>query len=125
MVWLLEGEEHLGQQARQLVDVAAREDRLLVSAITFWEVAMLARRGRLVLAQSVGIWRQRVLGLGVVEIPVTGDIGILTTELEDFQPDPADRIIAATATVQGATLITADTAILRWRSPLVRQDARN
>ncbi len=125
LVWLLEGDDNLGKQARQLIETAAREDALLVSAITFWEVAMLARRGRLFLAESVASWRQKVLGLGVVEIPVSGDIGIRAAELEDFQPDPADRIIATTAAAQGARLITADTAILRWRSPLVRQDARN
>ena len=125
LVWLLEGDDNLGKQARQLIETAAREDALLVSAITFWEVSMLARRGRLALAESVVLWRQKVMELGVVEIPVSGDIGILATEFEDFPPDPADRMITATAAFQGATLITADTAILRWRNPLGRQDARN
>ena len=125
LVWLLEGNDHLGKQTRQLCEASAREDALLLSAITFWEVSMLARRGRLALAESVVLWRQKVMGLGVVEIPVSGDIGILATEFQNFQSDPADRMITATAAVQGATLITADTAILRWRNPLGRQDARN
>ena len=124
LVWLLEGDDRLGTQARQIAEAAVREDALLVSAITFWEVAMLARRGRLALAESVVNWRQKVLELGVIEIPVSGDIGILATELQDFQSDPADRIIAASAAIQGATLITADAAILRWGNPLGRQDAR-
>jgi PIN domain nuclease of toxin-antitoxin system len=65
-----------------------------------------------------------VLEIGIVEIPVSGNIGILATELEDFPPDPADRIIAATATSQGATLLTADERLLSWQGPLKRHDAR-
>ena len=125
LVWLLEGDDNLGKQAKDLIEGAAKEDALLVSAMTFWEVAMLARRGRLVLAESVALWRQKAVGLGIIEIPVSGDIGILSTELENFQSDPADRIIIATAAVQGATLITADAAILKWINPLGRHDARN
>ena len=90
----------------------------------FWEVALLAMRRRLTLVQTVAGWRRRVLGLGIEEIPISGDIGILATELEGLPADPADRMIAATASIQGAILITADQAILDWTGQLARQDAR-
>ena len=105
--------------------MAAREDTLLVSAMTFWEVAMLVQRRRLILVQPVAHWRHNVLELGISEIPVSGDIGILATEFEDFPPDPADRIIAATTMVQGAKLITADAGILGWKGQLSRHDAHD
>lgn len=124
LVWLVEGDERLGHDARRLADAAAKEDTLLVSAMTFWEVAMLARRHRLVLSQPVVGWRQKVLELGIAEVAMSGDIGILATELEEFPPDPADRIIAATAVARGATLTTADTGILGWKGRLSRHDAR-
>jgi antitoxin (DNA-binding transcriptional repressor) of toxin-antitoxin stability system len=57
-------------------------------------------------------------------IKITGEIGILSTEVEDFHGDPADRIIAATAVVHGATLITADSRILARSGTLGRHDAR-
>ncbi|MSQ16363.1 MAG: type II toxin-antitoxin system VapC family toxin [Dehalococcoidia bacterium] len=124
LVWLLAGDSSVGNQARELIDAGAREDALLVSAISFWEVAMLAQRRRLTLNLPAAQWRRQVLELGIAEIAVSGDVGILATELEEFQPDPADRMIAATALLQGATLITADASILSWRGNLVRQDAR-
>jgi PIN domain nuclease of toxin-antitoxin system len=124
LVWLLSGDATLGAQARELMDAAAREEALMVSAISFWEVAMLARRGRLWLQQPADRWRRQVLELGIGEVAVSGDVGILATELAEFPPDPADRMIAATALVQGAALITADTAILGWQGSLVRHDAR-
>ena len=125
LVWLLEGDRHLGQEARRLADMAVREDTLLVSGMSFWEVAMLVQRHRLVLVQPVANWRHNVLELGIAEIPVSGDIGILATELEDFPLDPADRIIAATAMVHGARLITADASVLGWKGQLSRHDAHN
>ena len=125
LVWLLEGDEHLGNEARRLADMAVKEDALLVSAMTFWEVAMLVQRHCLVLVQPVANWRRNVLELGIAEIPVTGDIGILAAELEAFPPDPADRIIAATAMAHGARLITADVKILGWKGQLSRHDAHD
>ena len=123
LLWLIDGTDRLGTESRRLADEAVKDDSLLVSAISFWEVAMLAQRGRLELAQPAAIWRQRVLGLGIQEIPMTGGIGILATELEDFPADLADRIIGATALTHGATLITADSRILEWGGQLERHEA--
>ena len=125
LVWLLEGDQHLGHETRRLADIAVREDALRVSAMTFLEVAMLVQRRRLALVQPVANWRHNVLELGIAEIPVSGDIGILATELVDFPLDPADRIIAATAMVHGAQLVTADASILAWKGQLSRHDAHD
>ena len=124
LVWLLEDYSQLGRRAAHRADTAARTGVLLVSAITFWEVALLAMRHRVTLAQTVAGWRRRVLDLGIEEISVSGDIGILATELEGLPADPADRIIAATASTQGAVLVTADQKILDWKGQLARHDAR-
>ena len=125
LVWLLDSDERLGPLARQMADAAARQDILLVSSITFWEVAMLAQRQRISLAQPAVNWRRNVLDLGITEIPVSGEIGIQAAELLGFPRDPADRIIAATATLYGATLVTADEEILGWAGRLNRHDARS
>ncbi|MBI4305983.1 MAG: type II toxin-antitoxin system VapC family toxin [Chloroflexi bacterium] len=124
LVWLVEGNRSLGQTTRKLADVALGENELLISAISFWEVAMLRLRSRLMLGSPTAEWRRRVLQFGIGEVPVSGDIGILATELEAFPSDPADRIVAATATSREATLITADEDILAWEGSLTRKDAR-
>ncbi len=85
---------------------------------------MLSARGRLTMAEDVSLWRAKVLRLGITEIPVTGDVAIAAVQLHDFHRDPADRLITASAVVHGATLVTADRRILRWRSPLRRINAR-
>ena len=125
IIWAVEAHERLGPDSRNIADAALREDRLFVSAISFWEVALLAKRGRLVLAYPSGEWRQIALSLGIEELPLTGEIGIRAAELDGLPGDPADRMITATAMAQGATLITADACILEWTGQLSRHNARN
>ena len=123
LIWLIEGLARLGPRARQRADAAMRDDTLFVSALTFWEIATLAHRQHLHLGRPLAEWRRQVLGLGMVEVPVSGEIGILAAELSDFHADPADRIIVATAIMRDATLITADVRILAWSGSLHRHRA--
>ena len=124
LVWLVEGDLRLGQQAIRLAQASLQADRLSVSAISFWEIAMLVRSGRLGLAMAVAEWHRRTLDLGIIEAPVTGQIGILAGELDGLPGDPVDRIITATALLQGHTLLTADQRILGWSGAVLRLDAR-
>ncbi len=102
---------------------ALRSRELAVSAMTFWEVAMLKGKGRLDFPEDVGLWRRELLTQGVIEIPIDGEIGIRANALPDFHADPADRIIVATA-LGGHRLLTADDLILGWSGELNRLDAR-
>jgi PIN domain nuclease of toxin-antitoxin system len=48
---------------------------------------------------------------------------MLAVKIENLHPDSADRFIAATAIAHNATLITADEALLNWKTKLSRQNA--
>ena len=124
LVWYTKGLDTLGVETRQLADDALSRNELVVSAITFWEVEMLIRRGRLDLMQSTTAWRQTLLDQGLIEMPVAGDIGIMAAALSDFHRDPADRLITATALQYSTQLVTADDRILGWTGALLRHDAR-
>lgn len=124
LVWLPEASVQLGRTARRLADAALVNGLLAVSAISFWEIALLEQKGRIEAPRPVDRWRAELLARGLEEIAVGGDIGILAARLEHFHADPADRIIVATAASRGAVLLTADDRILRWRGSLRRQDAR-
>ena len=122
LVWNRFGDRRLGRRARREIDDAVRESTVAVSAISFWEIAMLHSKRRITLLQDVGSWRDTLLQDGLVEIPVDGAIGIRANELADFHPDPADRLIVATA-LGGHRLVTADRRILDWPGNLDRLDA--
>jgi len=121
-IWLAI-DQGLGKRSQRIADKALAEDRLAISAISFWELAMLIAKRRLRAVKSANEQRMKLLAAGIRELPLTGEIAILAAELEDLHGDPADRIIAATAIAHDAMLITADANLLRWRHRLKRQDA--
>ncbi len=124
LLWMDRNDTSLGAQARHLIENAWQTSAVAVSAISFWEVAMLARHGRIVLPNAVELWRADIMQAGVQEIPITGNIALLATTFDDFHKDPADRFIVATAMHHGALLLTADTKILTWRTDLLSHNAK-
>ncbi len=123
LIWLDQDDPNLGPEARKRADATLQQGCLAVSAISFWEVAMLIGKGRISLSLPISAWRRDLLRLGLVEIPVDGEIGIAAAQL-DLHGDPADRLIVATTQLNGGVLLTADQAILDWGSDVERYDAR-
>ena len=97
LIWLRTGDDRLGIAARRTLNDALRDGDLAVSAMTFWEVAMLKAKDRLEFPEDVRLWRREMLGQGLEEIPVDGGIAARAGMLENLHGDPADRIIVATA----------------------------
>jgi PIN domain nuclease of toxin-antitoxin system len=122
-VWFTTDSNLLGKRSRKMADRAASDGQLVVSAITFWEIALLVAKRRMRSVDSAAETRRLVLDVGIVELPVTGEIAILAAELEGLRADPADRFIAATAVAHNAALMTADDRLLRWRHGLRRHNA--
>jgi PIN domain nuclease of toxin-antitoxin system len=116
LIWLVEGLDQLRPASRRAIDAAARADGVAVSAISFWEVAMLASRGRISLKSPIPGWRAQVLDLpGVREAPVTGAAGVEAVLLPGrLHDDPADRLLVATARLFGMRLATQDRRLLRY-----------
>lgn len=123
LVWLLLGNKKIGKKAASLISKALQEDNLYFSAITIWEIAMLAERGRIKLAQPIHHWYKNILSFGIKEISFYGDVAIDSVLLSGFHADPSDRMIVATAIDKDLTLITADCNILEWSGLLKRIDA--
>jgi PIN domain nuclease of toxin-antitoxin system len=124
LLWLDADAPTLGNHSRELIETAWSSDAVAVSAISFWECALLSAQGRIILSKPVQHWREDLLMSGLMEHPLDGGTGILATELDGLHRDPADHFIAATAIRRDATLVTADERLLAWRHPLKRQDAR-
>jgi PIN domain nuclease of toxin-antitoxin system len=124
LIWLDQDDPALGGKARASADEALRDAALAVSAISFWEVAMLAARGRIAINLPIARWRLDLLGSGLIEIALDGQVALAASALVGLHRDPADRFIVATAQATGAALLTADQTLLDWDDRLVRRDAR-
>lgn len=115
-IWFLNADPRLGVVARQEIEAAALRDAANLSAITLWEVSMLAARGRLALTREPRDWLEFYTtrpGFSVhpLSIAVIVDSNCLPGELHG---DPADRLIIATARHLDAVLVTADQKILSY-----------
>ncbi|MFO1184324.1 MAG: type II toxin-antitoxin system VapC family toxin [Bauldia sp.] len=112
--WANGADEELSVTATAAID--ASQDALHVSAMSAWEIAMLARRGRIGFDGGVLPWLaalSRVSGLTVVPIDV--EIAVGAVELPgEFHADPADRIIVATARKLNVPLLTRDVRIRKY-----------
>src|SRR6185437_991097 len=117
VVWLAFDQDQISRKARTAIDDARKNaDGLAISDITLLELATLASKGRIHLNISLESFLQEVESRFVV-LPITGRacaraIGFPAT----YPKDPADRIIGATALVEGLSLLTADREIRRSRA---------
>ena len=86
------------------------------SAISVWEIAMLAHRGRIALREPIKDWVARFLDLPSMEaIAVTHRIAARAYSFDRYDGgDPADRMLIATAVELNCPLITYDARILQF-----------
>ena len=111
LVWSRREPRKLSRVAESAIRRARASEEVAVSVMTVFECAMLLKRGRLRSTTSLAATIAE-LTESVRVLPVTLEVGIESAYLpEDFNFDPADRLIAATARVEGIPLVTADERI--------------
>jgi PIN domain nuclease of toxin-antitoxin system len=77
---------------------------------------MLSSQRRISLTLPLQEWRRKVLSTpGIVEVPLSGDAAIEAVQLPGrLHDDPADRMLIATARLNGWLLATRDDRILSY-----------
>jgi PIN domain nuclease of toxin-antitoxin system len=115
-LWLVAGSSELSAEGRHTIERAVGAGTLRIAAISLWEIALLASRGRIVLGKSIGLWLEEALAdPGPAIDPLSPQVAIESHALPDgFHRDPADQLIVATARVVNATLMTRDRRILDY-----------
>jgi PIN domain nuclease of toxin-antitoxin system len=110
--WLVDGHLSIAQAAALERAIGAGEP-VAIAAITLWESAKLAERGRIKLTKTIDAVLEELEAHPSLEIlPLTSRIALESTRLGPrMSSDPADQIIVATARVHGLRLVTADTHI--------------
>lgn len=105
LLWWVSAPERLSARARRSIGDA---DRLGIPAIVFWEIAVLSRKGRVTVGDSVMEWTSGVLALPRIRcLPMTCTIAAVADSLA-MHADPTDRFIVATAIEQDMPLVTRD-----------------
>lgn len=112
MVWLAFEEDKLSKAARHTIRLAHQDAQgLAICDFTLLELAMLLGRGRIQVGLGLESFLQDVVSRFII-LPITAKACTQAVHLPaNYPKDPADRIIGATAIVNGIPLITADRAI--------------
>jgi PIN domain nuclease of toxin-antitoxin system len=113
LVWLAAEPDRLSDAARAAIRDAGSSGGLAVASITVWELAMLLATGRIRAPGTIESGVRLILeSTGASVRETTFAIAALASELpEEFPKDPADRLIAATAMVEGVPLVTSNERI--------------
>lgn len=114
IVWLASAQKNLSLRVKQAIRQNAEE--LFISSISALEIAILVKRNRLRLPVGAGEFVERALKQhGIHEIPVDRQIAIASASLPDIHNDPFDRIILATALLNGMSILSKDRVIPQYR----------
>ena len=115
-LWLMGGEPISQESRKAILSAGAAHVGVYVSPFSAWEIGTLIAKQHLQLTLSPEIWFERLLAMpGVRLAELTPMILLASTALPGSPPaDPADRIIAATARVQGFVVVTRDRKLLDY-----------
>jgi PIN domain nuclease of toxin-antitoxin system len=107
----------LSATARQAIQEA---DRLLVSSISIWEIALKVKRGTLQIPLSIDQYVAKLQQAEQLEIlPVDTTIWLESVALDWEHRDPADRVIVALARQLKLPLVSNDRKIASFFSNMI------
>lgn len=106
LLWWLEDSPILSRTLRETL--AAPRTRVLVSAVSVWEIGIKQALGKLKAPESVVDTLQDE---GFEELAITARHAEAAARLPSLHRDPFDRMLVAQARVDGLVLVTHDEAI--------------
>src|SRR4051812_21414133 len=117
LVWSAGSPSRISARGRVLMD--NRENALLFSAASIWELAIKAARHPNTFRVDPRRLRRNLLNNGWKELPITSKHGVAMQGLPAIHNDPFDRILVAQATVEDMFLLTADTVLATYGTPVI------
>ena len=114
LLWWALDPDRLSQAAAASIREMERHGGF-ASAISIWELGIKIQRGKLDLGISIEEFARRIDKSAIVQLlPVNTSTWLQSLALAWDHRDPADRVIVATAVLQGVPLVTADEEIRRF-----------
>lgn len=117
VLWLAFDQGRISKKARTAIEAArGNSEGLAISDITLLEIATLERKRRITLRSTLENLLSDIESRFIV-LPITAGLCVRAVGFPDSYPDdPADRVIGATALVEGIPLVTADEGIRRSKA---------
>jgi PIN domain nuclease of toxin-antitoxin system len=112
-LWMLATPERLSKRSRALV--VARENELVLSAASAWEIAIKHALGKLTLPEPPVEYVSRLMtSTGITPLPVYHRHALHVTSLPVHHSDPFDRLLIAQAQLEELPVLTADKVFRKY-----------
>lgn len=106
LLWLASGDKQLSRSVLREINAAAA---VYVSAISGFEIALKAAKGKLKLPHPPQEWFEKVVAHhGLAVLPLELNVCITAAQLPPLHNDPCDRFIIAAAKLHGLAVVTSD-----------------
>ncbi|MEX2175092.1 MAG: type II toxin-antitoxin system VapC family toxin [Pirellulaceae bacterium] len=115
LLWWLDDPALLAIPAREAISEPSNE--VLVSAAVVWEIVIKSSLGKLTIPDDLENVIERS---GFVGLPMEAVHVLAIRNLPELHRDPFDRMLAAQAVVESATIVTRDAQLLRYPVPSIR-----
>ena len=116
LLWAANDPEKLSAKAVSLM--SNPEHQLIFSAASIWEIAIKNSLGRADFEVDARLLRRGLFDNDYTELTITSAHAVFVESLPLIHKDPFDRILVAQATVEGFTLLTADSAVAKYPGPI-------
>ncbi|MDR2799808.1 MAG: type II toxin-antitoxin system VapC family toxin [Desulfovibrio sp.] len=113
LLWALTNGSRITPVRELLLD---DENEVFVSAVSWWEIAIKARIGKL--DADLPELRAAAQGSGFLELPLRGSHAEMLATMPRYHNDPFDHMLVAQAVAEPMRLITGDNVLSQY-TPLV------
>lgn len=108
LLWYTKDPDKLSPTAREYCDLVY-ENGAFVSSISIWEIGLKIKKGKLDIGTDIDDFLRRLKLLNTIEIvSVDERIWLESLRLDWGNPDPADRVVVATASLLRLPILTSD-----------------
>jgi PIN domain nuclease of toxin-antitoxin system len=116
LLWAAGTPDRLSAEACNLI--ADQSNELFFSAASIWEITIKSTLGRNDFQVNPRLLRRGLLDNGYSELPIVSEHAVAIDALPHIHKDPFDRILVAQASVEGITLLTADSLVIQYPGPI-------
>jgi len=115
LIWHLDKLRRLSPRAEKIIDNDG--NRLYISSVSLWEIAIKNNLGKLKLNTTFGEFLEKVRNSDIKLLQIRDEYLNRLSDLPSIHKDPFDRLLIATALAENLTIITADENVQKYDMP--------
>lgn len=108
ILWYLAGDSKLSKKARDILD---SNKSCYYSILSFWEIAIKQKLGKLDCKVSVSVIESTCIKAGFINVPILSSHIDTINLLPEIHKDPFDRLLIGQAIVENFIIVTKDELI--------------